>query len=57
VYVVLLTRGLGQAEGFALLQGGHLVEGLRVLGVFEAPEVDALAVDDHVGQLFGQFDL
>lgn len=51
-----LTRTLGQAEGFALLEGRHLVEGLAVLGVLEAAEVDALAVQHQVRQLFGQFD-
>ena len=52
-----LTGGVCQAEGLALLQGGHLVEGLRVLGVLEATEVDTPAVEDHVGQLLCQLDL
>lgn len=51
-----LTRILGQTESFALLERRHLVEGLVVLGMLEAAEVDALAVQHQVRELFGQFD-
>lgn len=52
----VLTCRVGQVESFALLEGRHLVEGVAVLGMLEAAEMDALAVDDHVRELFGQFD-
>lgn len=52
-----LTRLLGQLHGLPLLEGGHLVEAEVVPRVFEAVEVDALAVDHHVRQLLGQFQL
>lgn len=55
--VWVFTWGLSQVEGFTLFEGGHLVEGLVVFGVFKAVEVNALTVDHEVGQLFGQFDL
>lgn len=51
-----LTRTLGQSEGFALLEGRHLVEGLVLLGVLEAAEVDTLAVQNQVGELLGQMN-
>lgn len=52
-----LTRLLGQLDGLPLLEGGHLIEAQVFLRVVEAVEVDALAVDHHVRQLLGQFQL
>lgn len=40
--------------GLGLGEGGHLVELEMDAGVFEAIEVDALAVNHTVRQLFGQ---
>lgn len=50
------TWSVSQVESFALLERRHLVEGLVVLGVFEAVEMDTLAVDDDVWERFGKFD-
>lgn len=52
-----LTRLLGQLHGLPLLEGRHLVEAQVFPGVLEPVEVDALAVDHHVRQLLGQFQL
>ena len=51
------TRLLRQLQGFALLEGGHLVEAQVVPGVREAVEVDALAVHHHLRQLLRQLQL
>lgn len=54
---VPLTGLLRQLHGLSLLVGGHLVEAQVLLGVLKAVEVDTLAVDHHVRQLFGQLQL
>lgn len=54
---VSLTRLLRQLHSLSLLVGGHLVEAQVLLGILKAVEVDALAVDHHVRQLFGQLQL
>lgn len=46
-----------QILGFAFLEGGHLVAGLFLTWMLEAVEMDALAVDHQVGQLFSELHL
>lgn len=54
---VMFTWGLSQVECFTLLEGCHLIAGLVFPGMFKAVEVDTLAVDDDIWQLFSKFDL